>query len=183
MTTQLDLMNHAQRLAEVRQQLADRMRALHGDMETLKQASMPVIRQAARRVAAEHNRLRQLIEDNRPLFKRPRTQVVAGLKYGLQKAKGRMTWATDAQLIARIDKLIAEGDLTSEHRALLVATTERPVAKALEQLDAKTLKRLGVTVGADCDETVIKSVDGEVEKAVNAVLKDLTKDDALEVAA
>ncbi|QXL84104.1 hypothetical protein [Comamonas sp. NLF-1-9] len=183
MTTQLELMNHAQKLATCREQLADVLRALHGDVETLRQQSMPAVRQAARRVAAEHNRLKELIEGNRPLFERPRTQVVAGLKYGLQKSKGKMSWAQDAQLIARIDKLIAEGELSAEHRALLVATTERPVAKALEQLDARTLKRLGVTVSADCDEVLIKSVDGEVEKAVAAVLKDLTKGDALEAAA
>ena len=66
---------------------------------------------------------------------------------------------------------------------MLIARTERPVAKALEKLDARLLKRLGVTVAADADEVLIKSVDGEVERAVNAVIKDVTQDENAEVLA
>lgn len=38
-------------------------------------------------------------------------------------------------------------------------------------------------VAADSDEVLIKSVDGEVEKAVNAVIKDVTHDANAEVLA
>ena len=49
-------------------------------------------------------------------------------------------------------------------------------------LDAKTLKRLGVSVTNDTDAPLIKSVDGDVEKLVSALIKSATKD-ASEVAA
>ena len=92
-----------------------------------------------------------------------------------------MSWACDAQLIERIKRLVDAGELSEEQQEMLIARTERPVAKALEKLDARLLKRLGVTVAADCDEVLIKSVDGEIEKAVNAVIKDVTQDDNAQV--
>ena len=49
------------------------------------------------------------------------------------------------------------------------------MAAALEQLDGKLLKRLGVTVTADTDAPLIKSVDGDVEKTVSAIVKQAVK--------
>ena len=75
----------------------------------------------------------------------------------------------------RIDKLAAEGALTHEQAVMLVVNQPRPVAAALEQLDGKLLKRLGVTVTADTDAPLIKSVDGDVEKTVSAIVKQAVK--------
>lgn len=176
MTSQADIQRRAEALAATRDALASLLRALQADIDTLKAGRMPAIRAGARKVAAEHNRLRELIAANPALFERPRTVVVNGLRYGLQKARGKMHWPCDTQLIARIKKLAAEGEISDDQVDMLIARTERPVAKALEKLDARILKRLGVTVSADTDEVLIKSVDGEVEKAVNAVIKDATGD-------
>lgn len=181
MTTQADIQKRAEVLAATRDALADLLRTLQAEIETVKTGRMPAIRASARKVAAEHNKLRDLIAANPALFTRPRTQIVGGLKYGLQKARGKMRWISDAQLIARIKKLAAEGEISDDQVEMLIARTEKPVAKALEKLDARVLKRLGVTVAADCDEVLIKGVDGEVEKAVNAVIKDVTKDENAEV--
>lgn len=181
MTTQADFQKRAEHLSQTRQVLADLLRTLQAHIDTVKNGALPDIRRVARQVAAEHNRLSELIMANPELFKSPRSYVVAGLKYGLKKSPGRMSWACDAQLIERIKKLTDAGELTDEQQEMLIARTERPVAKALEKLDAKTLKRLGVTVAADSDEVLIKSVDGEIEKAVNAVIKDVTQDDNAQV--
>lgn len=177
MTTQLDFQKRAEHLSATRQALADLLRTLQAHIDTVKTGALPDIRRVARQVAAEHNRLAELITAHLDLFKSPRTHVVAGLKYGLKKAPGRMSWPCDEQLVERIKKLTDAGDLSEEQREMLIARTERPVAKALEKLDARLLKRLGVTVAADSDEVLIKSVDGEIEKAVNAVIKDVTQDD------
>ncbi len=178
---QADIQKRAEALSQARESLAELLRVLHTELESVKQGSMPDIRRAARKVAEEHNKLRAVIEANPELFAKPRTQVAAGLKYGMQKARGKMSWASDEQLCQRIHKLADAGDLTGEQVELLIVSTEKPVAKALEKLDAKLLKRLGVTVSADTDEVVIKSVDSEVEKAINAVIKDVTKDEQAEV--
>ena len=86
-----------------------------------------------------------------------------------------MTWDSDEGLCQRIDKLAAEGALTHEQAVMLVVNQPRPVAAALEQLDGKLLKRLGVTVTADTDAPLIKSVDGDVEKVVAAIVREAVK--------
>lgn len=179
--THLELQKRAEVVSAARDAVAANLRALEQAVEALKSERMPDIRKAARKMAREHLALKELIEAHPEMFKKPRTYVVAGIKYGLQKQPGRLTWPCDATLIKRIRTLADEGALSADQVELLINTTERPVAKALEKLDARILKRLGVTVGADTDEPLIKSVDGDVEKAINAIVKEATRDEGAEV--
>ena len=179
--TQADLQKRAAALSATRDILAGYIRTLEANIQTVKTGSLLEIQKVARQVTKQHLELQELINANPALFVKPRTHVVDGLKYGLQKKPGRLEWADDHQVVQRIYKLCADDTISPEQADLLIARTEKPVAKALEKLDAKLLKRLGVTVAADCDEPLIKSVDGEVEKAINAVIKDATKDMNAEV--
>ena len=182
-TTPLDTMRkQAASYAAARDKLAALVQAMKDEISTVERGALPDITRAARRIAALDNELRAEIAAHPECFTRPRTVVVDGLKFGLQKQKGRMSWDDDAELCARIDKLAAEGALTHEQAVMLVVNQPRPVAAALEQLDGKLLKRLGVTVTADTDAPLIKSVDGDVEKLVAALIKSATRE-AGEVAA
>ncbi|TAN12927.1 MAG: hypothetical protein EPN34_03120 [Burkholderiaceae bacterium] len=183
MSTMQDIQKRAAILASTRDALAGTLRDLQARVDALKRAELPRIQRNARTVAADYSRLADLIRDNRELFAKPRTYIVQGLRFGLTKKRGKMTWGTDQQLIERIKRLAAAGDIAGDQLAILIQTTEKPVAKALEQLDGKLLKKLGVTVEADCDDVLIKSVGGDVEKAVNAVIKDVAADERAELAA
>ena len=175
-TTPLDTMRkQAASYAAARDKLAALVQAMKDEISTVERGALPDITRAARRIAALDNELRAEIAAHPECFTRPRTVVVDGLKFGLQKQKGRMSWDDDAELCARIDKLAAEGALTHEQAVMLVVNQPRPVAAALEQLDGKLLKRLGVTVTADTDAPLIKSVDGDVEKTVSAIVKQAVK--------
>lgn len=178
-----DLQKRAALLATSRTALADVLRSVQTEVDAVKNHSLPRIRRQARTVADQHVRLTEQIRAHSDLFVRPRTQTVDGLRFGLMKRRGKMRWSSDAQLVKRIDKLVQDGEITDEQRELLVRTTEKPSAAALEKLDARLLKRLGVTVDADCDEVIIKSVDSTVEKMVNAVIKGVTQDENAEVLA
>lgn len=172
-----ELQRRAEALSKTRDQLSGLFRTLQAGIETVKSGAMPDIKRVARQLTKQHDELRALIVAHPELFARPRTQVVDGLKFGLQKQPGKLSWEDDGKLCQRIHALAEKGVLNDEQVGLLITTTEKPVAKTLEKLDAAILKRLGVTVGSDTDEPLIKSVDSEVEKAVNAVIKDATKDD------
>lgn len=182
-TPMQDIQKRAAILASTRDALAGTLRELQARIDSLKRAELPRIQHSARAVASDYGKLADLIRGNRELFTKPRTYIVQGLRFGLAKRRGKMTWGTDQQLIERIKRLAAAGEIAGDQIALLIQTTEKPVAKALEQLDARLLKKLGVTVEADCDDVLIKSVDGDVEKAVNAVIKDITADERAELAA
>lgn len=166
-----DMRKQAAAYAQCRDQLAALVRAMREELATVERGHTPAILRAARKIAALHDALKNSIEAHPECFVRPRSQVVDGLKFGLQKQKGKLGWDDDAQLARRIERLQAEGLLSEEQAALLVDYKPRPVAAALEQLDAKTLKRLGVTVGLDTDAPLIKSVDGDVEKLVAQITK------------
>jgi len=183
MTTTLeDLQKRASQLSQLRDKLAALLATLQGEIDTVKNGHMAAIRRAARQITQQHKELSEQIAANHGLFAKPRSYVVDGLKFGLQKQKGRMSWDDDAELCRRIADLADKGLLTEEQAALCVKNRPKPVASALEQLDAKLLKRLGITVEADTDAPLIKSVDSEVEEAVNAMIKEATKDANAEVA-
>lgn len=175
MSEMLTLTTQASLLAAARNELSLQFAEMQSGLDAVQKHYMPRVHKAARRVAAEHARLSELIDGAPELFDKPRTQTVNGLRFGLQKRRGKMRWASDEQLAQRIYKLVDAGELAPEQVEVLLVRTERPVAKALEQLDGRLLKKLGVTVDADCDEVLIKSVDSAVEKAVAAVIKEMAR--------
>ncbi|MBS0414383.1 MAG: hypothetical protein JSR68_08420 [Proteobacteria bacterium] len=162
--------------ASARDRLAALVQAMKDEMSTIERGAMPDILRAARRISALHNDLAEAITEHPESFVKPRTVVVDGLKFGLQKQKGRMTWDNDDKLCARIDKLTEDGVITTEQAERCISVTYRAVAAGLEQLDARVLKRLGVTVTADTDAPIIKSVDGAVEKLVTSIVREATRD-------
>jgi hypothetical protein len=54
----------------------------------------------------------------------------------------------------------------------LIKVTHAPVKSALQLLPAGELKRLGITVIDTGDQVFIQAADGEIEKLVDALLKD-----------
>lgn len=181
--TLADLQKRAEELSRLRDALAAQYTALEAEALQLKQMREPAIRRITRQIVRHHNELAELIRANQQLFVKPRTCVVDGLKFGLQKHKGRMSWDDDEAVCERIARLAADGVMTREQASMCVAARLRPVAAALEQLDGKLLKRLGITVSADTDAPLIKSVDSEIERAVNAVIRQATRSANAEVSA
>lgn len=118
--------------------------------------------------------LKAAIEDGSPLFTKPRTRVFNGIKVGFQKEKGKMTWADEEQVIKLIHKHF------DDQADILLKKTERPIKDALAPLSAADLKRLGITITNDADTVVIKATDSEIDKFVEALLKE---DDMKEAAA
>ena len=182
MTCLQEIQKTAAALSKTRDALSAHMHSLEAQMQALKTSALPEIRRVARQIARQHLELLELNKANAALFEKPRTYVVDGLKFGMQKKVGKLQWECDTKLCARITQLVKTGDISDEQADMLITRVEKPVAKALEKLDGKLLKRLGVTLTADSDEPLIKAVDSEVEKAVNAVIKDITKDTNAEVA-
>ena len=161
--------------AACRDRLAALVQAVREQVSTIERGATPEILKAARKIAALHNDLQAAITAHPECFVRPRTMVVDGLKFGLQKQKGRISWEDDRALCERIMKLTESGSIEPQQAETLIEYRPRPVAAALEQLDAKTLKRLGVTVTLDSDAPLIKTVDSDIEKIVTQMVKQATR--------
>lgn len=155
----------AQEMAAARMNLKEKVSSLETEISALKKKQLPAIRKGAEAAAEKQQALYQAIEDNPGEFSKPRSRMLHGIKFGYQKQKGETLWEDDAKVVALIRKHFAELE------EVLIKVVETPVKKALGQLAAADLKKLGVSVENDSDEVFIKATDSEIDKIVDAILK------------
>ena len=147
--------------------LAGAVMAHEEEKRALVRRNLPRIRKL---VATEKERkaaLAAAIEASPEQFVKPRTVTLHGVRLGFVKAKGRIEWDDEAQVVARIRKLLPE-----DQAALLVRVKESVHKQAVYDLAAGDLKRLGIRIEGDGDEVLIKPVAGEVAKLIEALLKE-----------
>jgi len=152
--------------AEARQVLAERVAALEDELTAAKRRRLAGIRGAKNRAAAAHDRLRAAVESAPELFRRPRTHIFHGVRVGWQKGRGELRWDDPDQVVARIKRFMP--DLYDT----LVKTRVTPVKSALSRLSVAELRRIGVTVEDSGDQVLIKATDSQLERMVDALLKD-----------
>lgn len=153
--------------AAARDVLRERVQALKDEIEAAKRRRLRGIRAAVQATAAAHEDLWQLVDGSRELFVKPKSMVIAGIKVGLQKAQDGLDWDDDAAVVALIEKHLGEDQVK-----VLVKTTKKPIEAALKELDDADLEKVGVRSTKGGDVVLIKPVDGEVGKMIDAMLKD-----------
>lgn len=166
MATLGDIERLTKDFAEWRDQLSEAVRAATDDIAAVKRQHVVAIKRKVEAVAERQAKLKAAIEDSPELFRKPRTMIIHGIKIGFQKEKGKISWDDASQVIKLVKKHL------SEQADVLIKTTEKLVKGALQQLTATDLKRIGVTIGETGDAVVIKSTDGEIDKLVDALLKE-----------
>lgn len=157
--------------SDQRELLIMQVTELHDAIEELKRQRMPAIKTLAAQAANARNQLELLIGDNRSLFVKPRSVIYSGIKVGLQKGKGQLNYEDESTVIKLIRK-----QLPPEQHDLLIKNIERIIKKALAVLDAASLKKIGVTISNTGDLVLIKPVDSDVDKIVNAMLQESAGD-------
>lgn len=150
------LMAHEEEKRELAKKYLARIKKLVGDARTAREA------------------LANAITESPDLFEKPRTRTLQGVKFGFQKGKGTIEWDAEDAVIKRI-----RAQLPKDQAELLIRIRESVHKPAVYDLAASDLKRLGIRVVGDGDEVVIKDAAGELDKLVEALMKD----DAEEVAA
>ena len=140
--------------------------ALESDIAMIKKRALPGIRKLAEKTAEKHRLLKEAIEASLELFQRPKTVIFHGVRVGFMKGKGEITWEDTAQVLKLIKKNFPD------QVDLLIKVTETPVKVTLAGLSVSDLKKLGVTVTETDDQVVIKPTDSEIDKIVNAILKE-----------
>ncbi len=162
--SEIDIMTKS--FADARQILTDRVGALEDELQSIKRRRLPGIKNAVNLVMEKQAALKAAIEDNSDLFVKPKTVVIFGIKIGFQKAKGKISWTDDDQVIKLIKKHLPD------QTDVLIKTTEKPIKDALINLPAADLKKIGCTVNETGDQVVIKSTDSEIDKFVETLMKE-----------
>lgn len=144
--------------------LAERCQALNEEIEALKRRRLQGIKNALTRASDARSDLEQAVSMAPHLFTKPKTMVIAGIRIGYTKQKGRLVFDDPAKVVQLIRKHLAD------QFDNLVSVRETPLKGALQQLSGIELKKIGVQIEADVDRVVVKSTDTEVDKLVNALL-------------
>lgn len=157
----------AEDYADERDRLCLLVETLERQVEDVKRQALPDIRDAVRRTSEAHDRLRAAIETHPELWEgKRRTVVIAGVRVGMTKGKGKLTWEDAEQVVKLIRRHFPE------QAEAMIRVREEPIRKALAELTVTELKRLGVTVEETDDQVVIKPTDSEVDKLVSKLLED-----------
>jgi hypothetical protein len=151
--------------ADARALLAERVRTLTDEVNDAKRRKLPGIKSALSTSKDLQTQLLALIGGNTKLFDKPRSRVFHGIKVGLQKAKGKVAFDSDEQVVKLIRKHLAD------QFDVLVKTTEKPSKDALLNLPASNLKLIGCRLIETGDAAFAKTIDGEIDKLVDALLE------------
>lgn len=160
----------SQAFAEARAALSALVSDLEAEMNAVKRRRIGALRRAVAKSNDRQSELKNLLEDSKELFEKPRTRVFHGIKVGYQKGKGGL----DIQDEEKVLKLIAKH--FPDRKEELVRTKQSPDKTALGKLAAADLKRLGIEVIATQDEVVLKATDSAVDKIVDALLKGMEEE-------
>jgi hypothetical protein len=152
--------------AGARDALQARIDAMQAEIEAIKQRHLPGVRAALREVNTAEAALRGEVERAPHLFERPRTAIFHGIKVGWQKGKGGIAWDDTARVVSLIRKHLPD------QVEALIRVREEPVKAALAELDAATLKRLGVHIVDAGDEVVVRATATDLDKLIRALQGD-----------
>lgn len=168
MSTMHDIEKLTKEYSGARGELAGHVGSLEAELESVKRRRLSAIKRLLAEASEAEVKLRAALEESPEIFKRPKTQIFYGIRVGYQKAKGTITFGNPDAVIRLIKKHFPE------QAEILIRTVETPNKQSLSELPAGDLKKLGCEVVETGEVVVVKPVDGEVEKLVNALLKDAT---------
>jgi hypothetical protein len=157
--------------AETYRQAQDRLHQLLAELraaqDSMQRERTPGIRRAvieAKRARAE---LAASVRSAPELFVRPKSRQVHGIEVGFRKQPDAWQWPDDPKLCAQIRKVLPD------QAEVLIEIKESPVRRALKQLNAALVRKLGILIRPGRDEVLCKPVDGEVDKLLALLMGDL----------
>ena len=171
MTPLADIDRRARLYADARDDLSGIVTELTAAIESIKRQAMPDLKRAVARAAQHHDELAALIEAAPELFVKPKTITLHGIRLGYVKGKGGIAWDDADAVVAAIQKHLPE------QAEALIRWTAKPLKEAINKLDVADLKRIGCRVVDTGEQIVIRPVDSEVDKLVDALLKDATEEE------
>ena len=146
--------------ADAHDTLTERVDTLQAELEAVRRQHMAGIRSAVRSAKTSKDKLSAIIEANPQEFKKPRTQIISGIRVGFKKGKGKLIISNEEKSIARVRKHM------QDEADILIKTTETLIKKALDNLSVIQLRLLGITVEDASDQVVIKPTDRSEERRV-----------------
>lgn len=168
-----DALLETQRLASLYGAAVDDLAAVVREIEDVqRQAARERLArlQAAAALAGERREgLLALVREHPELYQRPRTQVVAGVKFGWRKRPGRVSLGKSALDLVK-SKLPARA-------AELIRVREEIDKNVLKTLPARELALIGASITDTADEPLAEPARSDVERLAASLLRDATAEE------
>lgn len=155
----------AKKHADHRDQLRDEITALDDDIKAAQRKHIKRIRELARRAKESGDKLLTAIEAAPSLFKKPRSMVLNGLRFGYAKSKPKLSIADEARTIKQIRKHCDKAE-----QAGLIVCTEKVDKKQAAKLNNHDRRMIGVVAIPGVDGTFIKPIDSDIDQLVEKIL-------------
>lgn len=151
--------------------LSDKVRDLNDEIDAAKRKYMRYIKSYAEDALEKKSKLSNAIDESKDLFDKPKSIVIHGMKIGFQKGKGKIVIPDEEKTILLIKKNLPD------QAEILIKSEEKLVKPALNNLTAVDLKKVGLNLVESTDEVLIKPTGSDIDKIVNALLKEDPKEE------
>lgn len=142
---------------------------LDTEIDAVKSKYIEELKKASGEAGESYQMLLTLVNDSEPLFLDKKSITINGVKFGYQKKKGKIEVVNEQATILKIQELF-------EDKADLYLTKKINISKkALDSLTASELKKIGVNITQDSSEAFVKLTDDEVQKLIEAMIKESAK--------
>ena len=172
----LDLtMKDIEKLADsyglARDNLSNLVEKLNDEIINIKKSYRAEIRRLVSIAQEKRSELYAAVETNPDLFKSPKTVTFHNTKLGYQKEKDQVEWSNEEQVIKLIEKNMPD------KTQILIKTTKKLLKDEVKKLKDDELKKIAVRKKTGTDQVLIKPVDSEIDKFVEALLAEADKDE------
>lgn len=150
--------------ADARAVVAERLQSLNDLVGRVHRRKLPGIKSAVAAAQEAQSKLSAAIQEHPADFEKPRTHALHGIKFGFKKGVGLISFDDETRVIALIKKHLPE------QAEYLIKTTECVIKKALGQLSAIELRKIGCEVEDAGDYIFIKASDSAIDKVVKKLL-------------
>lgn len=155
----------ARQYADAQTALDSLTNELRQEIDQAVRARWPELRKATTRAAERYEALYALVSEARPVFEKPKTKILHGVRVGFRKSKDAVQVLDADNTVALIKKHLPDSV------ELLIARSEKPIQAAVEQLDDSDLKLIGCRRVAGRDEPVAALAETDLDKVVQALMK------------
>jgi hypothetical protein len=153
--------NGVRDLAAARRALEQELQRAEARLSKVRLESVDRLRNAVEAVRIHETSLLMLVERAAPLFRRPQSIEIEGVRVGWRKGKGRLELPPKEDLIKKIADV-----LTAAQKKTVLQVKTSVLKGALAKLPGEILKKLGVSVTGAGQEPFVTYPATETEKLV-----------------
>jgi hypothetical protein len=160
--------------ADAQDSLVETVQGLEDAVESLKRQYLPALKRQVGIAAAKKAELKNAIEDSRDVFRRPKSLVIHGVQVGFAKAKDEVVVEDEDLTVALIEKLFPDS------MDLYIKIKKSVKKRAVKDLSELEQKSIAVKVERPGEVVVIKSMDSQIKKYVDKLLKEKDEEDDIQ---